>query len=226
MGISESAYFDVAAPLPVPVAGTPSIHEWRRRAVEIGATLLILLLLSPLMLTLTALMALSGKPVVFAHERVGRNGQRFRCFKFRTMRCDADVILERLLREDPRACEEWLREQKLRRDPRVTRLGLLLRKTSLDELPQLFNVLRGEMSLIGPRPVVPKELARYGRSARYYLAVRPGLSGLWQVSGRNSTTYRRRVALDRYYVRQRGAALHAWIALRTLWVVAFGIGAA
>jgi lipopolysaccharide/colanic/teichoic acid biosynthesis glycosyltransferase len=129
---------------------------------------------------------------------------------------DADARLAALLECDPVARREWERERKLRDDPRITWLGAFLRKSSIDELPQLLNVLRGEMSLIGPRPIVDAEVPRYGRWFRAYCSVRPGISGLWQVSGRNDVSYRRRVALDVMYVRQRSFMLNVWIALRTV----------
>ena len=132
---------------------------------------------------------------------------------------DAEQKLQRLLAEDPIAQQEWLRDQKLRKDPRVTRTGQFLRKTSLDELPQLLNVIKGEMSLIGPRPIVDDELPRYGRASRWYLAVSPGMTGLWQVSGRNDTDYRRRVALDSYYVRNRSFRLDLMILAKTVSVI-------
>lgn len=154
--------------------------------------------------------------MVFAHERVGLGGRRFRCFKFRTMHTDASERLDELLASDLVAREEWARDFKLRNDPRVTQLGAFLRRTSLDELPQLFNVLKGDMCLVGPRPIVEKELAMYGRYARYYLSIRPGMTGLWQVSGRNDTSYRRRVALDCAYVKSQCFLLDLRIILRTL----------
>jgi len=130
-----------------------------------------------------------------------------------------------VLRQDPARQEEWIRTQKLQDDPRITVVGSFLRHSSLDELPQLFNVLAGDMSLVGPRPVVPDELARYGASARWYTAVKPGVTGLWQVSGRNDTCYTRRVALDVHYVRSQKLWLDAFILLKTVYVVLLGKGA-
>jgi exopolysaccharide production protein ExoY len=138
---------------------------------------------------------------------------------------NADQVLRGLLEKDPELRAEWIRDRKLRRDPRVTRLGHFLRRTSLDELPQLLNVLRGEMSLVGPRPVVREELLRYGRNVDRYLAARPGITGLWQVTGRNNTDYRRRVVLDTYYVRKQNLLLDLYILARTIGVVLRGNGA-
>jgi len=149
----------------------------------------------------------------------------FSCLKFRTMVPNADQVLRDLLERDSDLRAEWIRDHKLRHDPRVTRLGRFLRRTSLDELPQLVNVLRGEMSLVGPRPVVREELLRYGRNVGTYLAVKPGITGLWQVTGRNDTDYRRRVVLDTYYVRNQNLVLDLYILLKTTGVVLGGNGA-
>jgi lipopolysaccharide/colanic/teichoic acid biosynthesis glycosyltransferase len=186
---------------------------------QIGAAVLLVMLL-PLLLPIAWLIwRADGSPVLFGHFRVGRDGRLFKCLKFRTMRLDADRVLNDLLQNNPALREEWLRDQKLRRDPRVTKIGEFLRRTSLDELPQLLNVLRGEMSLVGPRPITMSELAKYGASRWHYLNVRPGMTGLWQVSGRNNTTYEERVALDRHYVEHRSIALDVKILLRTVYVV-------
>ncbi len=171
-----------------------------KRAADVVMALVGLALAAPLFLPIAAMIRSDGGPVFFSQTRIGRGGRLFACLKFRTMVTDASARLEALLASDPNAAEEWARDQKLKSDPRVTAMGEFLRKTSLDELPQLLNILRGEMSLVGPRPVVPDELARYGASAPYYLAVRPGLTGLWQVSGRNNTTYDERVMFDVTYV--------------------------
>jgi lipopolysaccharide/colanic/teichoic acid biosynthesis glycosyltransferase len=149
----------------------------------------------------------------------------FSCLKFRTMVPNADQVLRDLLEEDSDLRAEWIRDHKLRNDPRVTRLGRFLRRTSLDELPQLVNVLRGEMSLVGPRPVVREELLRYGRNVGTYLAAKPGITGLWQVTGRNDTDYRRRVVLDTYYVRNQNLLLDLYILAKTTGVVLGGSGA-
>ena len=187
------------------------------RAVDIIAALAFLIFFTPLLLAAAAAIKLQdGGPVLFGHTRIGLGGHRFKCLKLRSMVVDADARLAALLECDPVARREWERERKLRNDPRITWLGAFLRKSSIDELPQLLNVLRGEMSLIGPRPIVDAEVPRYGRWFRAYCSVRPGISGLWQVSGRNDVSYRRRVALDVMYVRQRSFMLNVWIALRTV----------
>jgi exopolysaccharide production protein ExoY len=165
----------------------------------------------------TALVLLTmGRPVFFSQERVGFRGRKFKCMKFRSMVKDAPKALEAYLAANPQARMEWAQTQKLRHDPRVTWLGRILRKSSLDELPQLFNILKGEMSCIGPRPVLPVELERYGRHSTAYKNARPGLTGLWQVSGRSNTSYEERVRLDRIYVRRWSLGFDIRIMLRTV----------
>jgi exopolysaccharide production protein ExoY len=189
-------------------------------AVNRLAALALLILLAPLMaLIAIALWRADGAPLLFGHYRVGRQGRLFKCLKFRTMRRDAAEALAELLRTDPAARAEWERDQKLVNDPRITGIGAVLRKTSLDELPQLINVLRGDMALVGPRPITVSELTRYGSARWHYLSVRPGMTGLWQVSGRNDTTYAERVALDRHYVESRSLAVDLAILVRTVGVV-------
>jgi lipopolysaccharide/colanic/teichoic acid biosynthesis glycosyltransferase len=179
--------------------------------------LLILLFLLPIMLvTAVAVVAQDGGPVLFKHRRIGARGEPFECLKFRSMRTDAQARLADLLASDPAARAEWAEHQKLRRDPRVTPLGDFLRRTSLDELPQLVNLVRGEMNLVGPRPIVESETARYGARLRHYQAVKPGITGLWQVSGRSSVGYRRRVAMDSLYARRRNVGLDLWIIVMTV----------
>ena len=157
-----------------------------------------------------------GSPVLFSHRRLGLNGRPFACLKFRTMVSNADAALRLHLISDPEASQEWQESQKLRRDPRVTSLGRLLRRSSIDELPQLLNVLMGQMSCVGPRPIVDDEVARYGDYWTDYMATRPGLTGPWQVSGRNRLTYERRVALDRHYVRRWSIWRDAWLLIQTI----------
>lgn len=172
-----------------------------KRFVDIALSAGGLIFLLPVLIPVMVCVKLDGGPLLFGHARVGRGRQIFKCWKFRTMVVDADQKLEDLLNSDPEAAAEWSRDRKLSKDPRITAAGGFLRKSSLDELPQLFNVLRGDMSLVGPRPVVLDELERYKEEAETYLKVRPGLTGLWQVNGRNSTTYEERIRLDEYYVR-------------------------
>lgn len=160
-------------------------------------------LFAPLMLIIAmTIMATSPGPVIFKQMRIGRDGRLFPCYKFRTMAVDAEARLATLLANDPSARAEWAQAQKLRKDPRIVGIGNFLRKSSLDELPQLWNVLCGDMSLVGPRPIVRDETERYGKYIVFYCAVKPGLTGLWQISGRNDTTYRRRVAYDVLYARK------------------------
>jgi UDP-galactose-lipid carrier transferase len=196
-----------------------------KRIFDLLGAGIVITVLSPLILMIVTITYLSGGSPLFRHRRVGHHGVYFDCFKFRTMVTNADEVLRNLLERDSIAREEWLRDHKLKDDPRVTPLGRFLRRTSLDELPQLWNVLRGEMSLVGPRPVVPDELRRYGRKVPIFLSARPGITGLWQVSGRNDTDYRRRVALDVCYVRSRSAILDVYILWRTLRVVFASRGA-
>lgn len=198
------------------------LDRWLNQAAA-GA---LLVLLSPALAAIAACVcASSGAPVLFGHYRVTQSGKLFRCLKFRSMYADADALLARLLESDPAARAEWERDQKLTDDPRITPIGRLLRRTSLDELPQLFNVLRGEMRLVGPRPVTVGELARYGSVRWQYFRVLPGMTGLWQVSGRNNTTYEERVELDRRYVEARSPWLDLKILLRTVKVVLLRDGA-
>jgi undecaprenyl-phosphate galactose phosphotransferase len=191
-----------------------------KRAFDLAAAAALLAFTAPLLLLVALRIRLAdGGAVVFAHTRVGRHGRPFRCYKFRTMVPNSAAVLAELLARDPAARAEWAKDRKLRRDPRVTRLGRFLRRTSLDELPQLVNVLKGEMSLVGPRPVVPDELELYGEAKVYYLQVRPGLTGLWQVSGRSELDYARRVALDAWYARNWTLWYDVLILCRTLLVV-------
>jgi Undecaprenyl-phosphate galactose phosphotransferase WbaP len=161
----------------------------------------------------------SPGPVFFRQIRIGQFGRKFTVYKFRTMAQDAERVLQEYLSRSPELQAEWLADHKLKQDPRVTRLGAFLRKSSLDELPQLWNIFIGDMSLVGPRPIVDAEIEKYGKCFELYIQVRPGLTGLWQVSGRNNTTYERRVELDEYFVRNRSVTLYFEILLRTVVVV-------
>jgi UDP-galactose-lipid carrier transferase len=168
---------------------------------DLSVASFVLLLCLPVFLIVAVLNRREGGSALFAHTRIGANGRRFRCFKFRTMVVDAERVLCAALAADPELAAEWAATRKLRSDPRVTPIGRFLRATSIDELPQLFNVLRLDMSLVGPRPIVDQEVDRYGRDIAYYYDTRPGITGLWQVSGRSDTTYEERVQLDSWYVR-------------------------
>jgi Undecaprenyl-phosphate galactose phosphotransferase WbaP len=171
-----------------------------KRTIDIVMAVMMLSVASPLFVILAIASRMDGGPVLFAHRRVGAGGRPFYCLKFRTMVVNADRVLADFIAKDPDLAAEWEACRKLVNDPRVTRVGRILRKTSLDELPQLINVLRGEMSLVGPRPIVESEVPLYGEAIAHYYATRPGLTGLWQVSGRSNTSYTRRVQLDVWYV--------------------------
>ena len=195
-----------------PVAGGPLC-----RAFDIVIALAVILFTAPLLVMIALGVKLhDGGPAMFGHERIGLGGRTFRCMKFRSMVVDAEARLAALLATDLQARADWAKDFKLKRDPRSTPLGDFLRKSSLDELPQLFNVLRGDMSIVGPRPIVRSEVARYGARFESYCAVRPGITGLWQVSGRNDTTYRRRVAMDAVYARSKCLSWDAKILLMTV----------
>lgn len=170
-----------------------------KRIFDLLLAVVLLPVLMPVILTLWLIVRRDGGAGFFGHRRIGRNGKVFKCWKIRTMVMDAEQRLVAYLAENPEAAEEWAREQKLKHDPRITKIGAFLRATSLDELPQIWNVLRGEMSFVGPRPVVRAELGRYGRKRSAYLAFRPGLTGIWQVSGRNDVSYETRVQMDVEY---------------------------
>jgi exopolysaccharide production protein ExoY len=199
--------------------------EAAKRLLDILGALALAVALSPLLLVVGLALARDRGPIIYRHTRTGRNGRTFGCLKFRTMVPNAEQVLRELLHQNPELQREWMRDQKLRDDPRVTAIGHFLRRTSLDELPQLWNVLKGEMSLVGPRPVVRDEWQRYGRHLDTFLAAKPGVTGLWQVMGRSDACYRRRVALDRYYVRKRSLLMDVYILLRTVKVVLLGRGA-
>ena len=196
-----------------------------KRLFDIACSLLLLVLLAPLLAYLSWRIRQTDGAAIFSHMRVGRYGEMFRCLKFRTMVPDADGVLRRLLDSNPSARAEWERDFKLKDDPRITPIGAFLRRTSLDELPQLWNVLKGEMSLVGPRPIIEEELERYGDQVGYYLETRPGITGLWQISGRNDTGYDDRVALDSWYVRNWSLWYDLVILVKTVNVVLRGQGA-
>lgn len=190
-----------------------------KRGIDLVLGITLSVLLSPLLLVLALLVRRDGGPAIFAHERIGEGGQRFPCLKFRTMVLDADERLHALLATDAEAARSWAKDHKIKNDPRITGVGHFLRKTSLDELPQLLNVLRGQMSFVGPRPIVAEEIVRYGADYAYYQHARPGITGLWQVSGRNDVSYAERVRLDVWYARNWSAWLDVVILLRTFPIV-------
>lgn len=190
-----------------------------KRVFDLLASLILLALGWPLFAYLSWRIRQDGGPAIFAHKRVGQTGKEFACYKFRSMRVDAEEQLRELLATDPALRLEWEREFKLKDDPRISEIGHFLRRTSLDELPQLFNVIKGEMSLVGPRPVVRKELEKYGDDVDYFLMVRPGMTGLWQVSGRNDVDYDTRVYLDTWYVKNWSLWYDIAILFKTIKVV-------
>ncbi len=188
-----------------------------KRWFDILFALAALIALSPLFVLVAIAVKTADKgPIFYRHRRVGNNGASFDCLKFRTMRLDGDEVLESYFRSCAEARREWIETRKLKNDPRVTTIGVYLRKTSLDELPQILNILSGEMSVVGPRPVVGDEIALYGLDAHHYLATRPGLTGAWQVSGRNDVSYEERVRLDRSYVENWSLVTDVVIILRTI----------
>ena len=206
----------------IPGATMPNRREQRgtepvTRAIDIFGALGCLLFFAPLLILIALLVRVTSPgPMLFGHKRIGRGGRTFTCYKFRSMVVDAEQRLQDLLSTDAQARCEWLRDHKLKRDPRITPIGNFLRKSSLDELPQFFNILRGEMSLVGPRPIVSGEIPRYGRYLKCYASVKPGLTGLWQISGRSNTSYRRRVAMDVAYARAKSVRLDLRILFATV----------
>ncbi|MCC6420280.1 MAG: undecaprenyl-phosphate galactose phosphotransferase WbaP [Gemmataceae bacterium] len=197
-----------------------------KRVLDIALIVIAAPVLLPVIGLLAALVYLASPgPVLYGQARVGKGGSAFTVWKFRTMIVGADAVLQRHLAAHPHLMEEWRRDHKLKRDPRVTAVGRLLRRTSLDELPQLWNVLVGEMSLVGPRPIVRAEEEKYGPAFRQYCAVRPGITGMWQISGRNNTTYDERVGLDEYYVNNWSVWLDLFILSQTARAVLYGTGA-
>lgn len=187
----------------------------RMRYFDIAVSLFLIVLLSPVLITVATVIALTGRKPVFSHERIGLNSKGFGCYKFTSMK-SLNQISET---EREKVIHELSAYGKVENDPRITRIGKLIRKTSIDELPQLFNVLKGDMSLVGPRPVTEPELEHYGKRKHHYLSVKPGLTGLWQVSGRSNTTYSRRVAIDSYFFMKKSRRLKIAIFFKTFYVV-------
>ena len=215
-----------ARELPPLVRATPATGYGAKRLFDVSVALVAVLCLAPLMLLVALLVRTTSRgPVFFCHERIGRHGRRFPCIKFRTMASDAEARLRAVLESDPAARSEFATTWKLRNDPRVTRVGRFLRRTSLDELPQFVNVLVGHMSLVGPRPIVRDELALYGEHADAYLSVRPGVTGPWQVSGRNDVSYERRVDLDVRYIATMSLRCDVRLLVRTVGHIARPNGA-
>lgn len=205
---------------------TKKMNLFAKRLID----LLLLLVSSPLVIPVMIVTAILTKatskgPVFYGHKRVGKNGKTVKCWKFRSMYINSQEMLEEILKTDPVRAAEWEKDRKFVDDPRVTKFGKFLRKSSLDELPQLFNILLGQMSFVGPRPVTKDEIEKYGDSADYVLSVTPGLSGMWQISGRSDTGYEERITLDSYYIQNWSVWLDIWIIIKTVWVVINGKGA-
>ncbi|MTF38246.1 sugar transferase [Cyanobacterium aponinum] len=197
-------------------------REFYKRTFDIVFSASVLILFSPLYAILAILVALSSPgPIFYAQERVGKNYRHFKCIKFRTMVVNADQVLEKMLAECPEKRREFEENFKLKEDPRIIWIGKFLRLTSLDEFPQFWNVLMGDMSVVGPRPLVPDELHKYGSKMERVLTVKPGITGLWQVSGRNDIPYPQRVLIDVYYVNHHNWLLDLWIIIKTIGVVLF-----
>lgn len=200
-----------------PQSRVVAAEQMAKRWMDVSVALLAIIALAPLMVVIAIMIRRGdGGPALFRQIRVGKDGRRFACLKFRSMVRDAESALQRHLATRPEAAREWAENQKLANDPRVTGLGNFLRRSSLDELPQLFNVLAGDMSLVGPRPIVPAECSRYGEDLKFYLAARPGITGLWQVSGRSDCSYPERVALDVAYAKNWRLTTDLVIVFRTV----------
>lgn len=194
-----------------------SIRKFAKRVLDISVAIIALIMLSPLFIVISLLVKLSdGGPVFYSHKRIGLTGSTFGCLKFRSMSVNAAARLNEVLKTDPAARDEWEKSRKLKVDPRITFIGNILRRSSIDELPQLINVLRGEMSLVGPRPITAEELPRYGEHISAYLSSRPGLTGHWQISGRSDVSYEHRVSLDLYYITNWSLWLDVTILVKTI----------
>jgi undecaprenyl-phosphate galactose phosphotransferase len=220
-GVVGADFLPSSARLTDEIIGPTRLQAAAKRAFDVLATALVFVMFLPIMLLIGVCIAITTRGKVFyGQTRVGRGGREFTIYKFRSMVLNSDEVLKQLLDSDPQANEQWQHEFKLKDDPRITRIGRLIRRTSLDELPQLWNVLRGDMSLVGPRPVLREELDLHYKSAMaHYLSVSPGLTGLWQVSGRNDLSYEQRVELDKHYVESWSLATDMLIMLRTAGVM-------
>lgn len=220
--LSDHDLISVSTELAANVEATP---DPTKRALDLVVGFAMLIFFAPVMILVAlAVRATSAGPILFRQVRIGARGETFECFKFRTMRVDAEKVLAEIMATRADLRREWDENQKLGVDPRVTGIGAFLRNSSLDELPQLFNVLRGEMSLVGPRPIVKAEIPRYGRYSQSYFKMKPGISGLWQVSGRNAVSYRRRIAADVLYARSRSFRMDLQILVMTVPAVLTGRG--
>ena len=210
------------APTDVPAGLTGAL----KRVMDLMIAVPLFIFILPLLATIAILIRSQGHgPVIFRQVRCGQGGVPFTCYKFRTMHIDAPKALEELLKRDPKAAAEWEKTQKLQNDPRITRIGRFLRRSSLDELPQLINIIAGDMSVIGPRPVTFDELPRYGSKLAYYMAARPGVTGLWQVNGRSELTYQQRIDYDAEYAKTWSLVRDIRILIKTVPAVLMSKGA-
>lgn len=201
--------------LPLPAQRERIYLRSGKRVFDLVFALVLLPFLTPVIVMLWLAVKLDGGSGFFGHERLGRDGHRFKCWKLRSMVPNAEAVLKQYLAENPEAAAEWETNFKLRDDPRITRVGRFLRRTSLDELPQIWNVLKGEMSFVGPRPIIADEVKKYGDRYRTCFSIRPGITGIWQIRGRNATTYKARVQYDCHYVENASLRLDLAIMLRT-----------
>ena len=203
------------------------VHDPLKRVFDLGFSLCFVIFLSPLFLVLSLLVCFSSSgPIFYGHERIGRAGKKIKCLKFRTMHKNADKVLSRMLKKNPVMQAEWNLYYKLKNDPRITPIGHFLRKTSLDELPQFFNVIMGKLSVVGPRPCVEKELFQnYGAKVSKILSIRPGITGIWQTSGRNNLTREERVKIEESYINHRTLLLDLKLILKTIPTILFSKGA-
>ncbi|MCC5991805.1 MAG: sugar transferase [Rhodobacteraceae bacterium] len=204
-----------AISLPLPAHRRRIYLRNGKRVFDLVFAFVLLPFLIPVIVMLWLAVKLDGGPGFFGHERLGRDGRRFKCWKLRSMVPNAQTVLKQYLAENPEAAAEWETSFKLRNDPRITRVGRFLRRTSLDELPQIWNVLKGEMSFVGPRPIVADEVRKYGDQYSTCFSIRPGITGIWQIRGRNATTYKARVQYDFHYVQNASLRLDLAIILRT-----------
>ena len=201
---------------------TSKVYKLIKNIFDISFSLIFLIAFIPLFLIIALLIKLSSRgSIFFLQERIGKNNVPFKCIKFRTMYPEAKDILQNLLNKDEKIKKEFEETHKIKNDPRITTIGKLLRKTSLDELPQFINVIRNEMSIVGPRPIVKAEKKKYGKNLIKVLSIKPGITGLWQVSGRNNLTYKKRVKLDINYVKNYNLLMDIRILIRTFGVILF-----
>ncbi len=201
---------------------TKKVYSFFKTILDFIFSIFFIFLGLPLLLIISILIKFSSRgPILYFHKRIGKNNKNFYCIKFRTMHAEAEDILENLFCTDPEIKKEYEKTHKIKNDPRITQIGKFLRKTSLDELPQFINVLRMEMSIIGPRPIVNEEISKYGDSISKVLSIKPGITGLWQVSGRNNLSYKKRVFLDNHYVENFNFLMDLRIVIRTFGVLFF-----